>query len=287
MQRFPPGVHEDQTRANWRANIGFPFFGWAETWSPNECYECHVSHNNIGMDFLLPLMIKSYQLVQLDSSVLHWSLRIVFICKLKKSYLFNCAHLYGSLFQISFVCCFFFHSTPVSHSATGFCVHWRMYTTAFKGSLSLPLLPPTSSHPHWFVIYESVCWPVNVSPSILCPTSSELIGPWRAIYLPQEKRESANFYSFLSPALRPLHVDVIFFVFFFKVGCFQHMCRNSSGLPNISGGDKTTVLVSLPLLLVILLIGVSPAAPVQYRYNIGNIIDVFQSHSYIIVAKCF
>lgn len=85
MQRFPPGVHEDQTRANWRANIGFPFFGWAETWSPNECYECHVSHNNIGMDFLLPLMIKSYQLVQLDSSVLHWSLRIVFICKLKKA----------------------------------------------------------------------------------------------------------------------------------------------------------------------------------------------------------
>lgn len=41
---------QDQAGANWRANIGFPFFRWTEAWSPNECPKCHVSSNDGKME---------------------------------------------------------------------------------------------------------------------------------------------------------------------------------------------------------------------------------------------
>lgn len=44
---------QDQAGANWRANIGFPFFRWTEAWSPNECPKCHVSSNDGKMEGLL------------------------------------------------------------------------------------------------------------------------------------------------------------------------------------------------------------------------------------------
>lgn len=62
-----------------------------------------------------------------------------------------------------------------------------------------PSFPPPSSSALRCVIYESACWPVNVSPSILCSTPSELIRLWRAIYPPLKERESANFSSSSPP----------------------------------------------------------------------------------------
>lgn len=75
------------------------------------------------------------------------------------------------------------------HSAAGFClcVHWCIYFTTLKVPylyLPLPPSPPPSSSALRCVIYESACWPVNVSPSILCSTPSEVIRLWRAIYRP-------------------------------------------------------------------------------------------------------
>lgn len=122
-----------------------------------------------------------------------------------------------------------FSSPPLFHFfRTGFCfcVHWCIYRIALL--LKVPYLcpplttlsvsPPPSSALRC-VIYESACWPVNVSPSILCSTPSELIRLWRAICPPLKRRESANFSSSFSSSPAAITYGCLFF----KGGlcCFQ------------------------------------------------------------------
>ncbi len=94
-------------------------------------------------------------------------------------------------------------------------VHCFIYFTAFNGSPSPSSLNLSSLPALRCVIYESACWPVNVSPSILCSAPSELIRLWRAIYPPLKKRESANFSSSLSFCLTAITYGCLFL----KVGC--------------------------------------------------------------------